>query len=34
MNIPYDTEMTFRICGDEVDSKIMANDIERILLSV
>lgn len=34
VNIPYDTEMTFRICGDEVDSKIMANDIERILLSV
>lgn len=34
VNIPYDTEMTFRICGDEVDAKVMANDIDRILLSI
>jgi hypothetical protein len=32
--IPYDTEFTFRVCGDDVDSKITANDIERILLSI
>lgn len=34
VNIPYDTELTFRICGEVEDSKIMANDIYRILLSV
>ena len=32
--IPYDTEFLFRVCGDDVDSKIVANDIKRIVLSV
>jgi hypothetical protein len=34
VHIPYDTEFVFRVCGDDVDSKITANDIERILLSI
>lgn len=34
VHIPYDTEFVFRVCGDDVDSKIIANDIERILLSI
>ena len=34
VHIPYDTEFIFRVCGDDVDSKIMANDIERIILSI
>ena len=32
--IPYDTEFVFRVCGDDVDSKIIANDIKRIVLSI
>ena len=34
VHIPYDTEFIFRVCGDDVDSKIIANDIERIILSI
>ncbi|XP_028406722.1 uncharacterized protein LOC114529156 [Dendronephthya gigantea] len=34
IHIPYDTEFVFRICGDDVDSKIIANDVERISLSI
>lgn len=32
--IPYNTDVVFRICGEEVDSKIPANDIERISISI
>lgn len=34
MKIPYNTDVVFRICGEEVDSKIPANDIERISISI
>ncbi|KAJ7386282.1 hypothetical protein OS493_010687 [Desmophyllum pertusum] len=34
LKIPYNTDVVFRICGEEVDSKIPANDIERISISI
>lgn len=34
LKIPYNTDVAFRICGDEMDSKIPANDIERISISI
>ena len=34
VKIPYNSEVTFRICGDESDSKIPANDIEKISISI
>lgn len=34
LKIPYNTEVVFRVCGEEVDSKIPANDIERISISI
>lgn len=33
MKVAYNTEMVFRICGDEVDSRIPLNDINRVILS-
>ena len=34
LKIPYNTDVVFRICGEEMDSKIPANDIERIVISI
>lgn len=34
VKIPYDTEIVFRVCADEVDSKISINDVVRINLSI
>lgn len=34
LKIPHNTDVIFRICGDEVDSKIPANEIERISISI
>ena len=33
MRVAYNTEMVFRICGDEVDSRIPLNDIHRVIIS-
>lgn len=34
LKIPYNTDVVFRVCGEEVDSKIPANDVERISVSI
>lgn len=34
VKIPYNTEIVFRVCGDEVDSKISINDVVRIKISI
>ncbi|XP_068673966.1 uncharacterized protein [Montipora foliosa] len=34
LKLPYNTDLVFRICGEEVDSKIPVNDIERISISI
>ncbi|XP_035696296.1 uncharacterized protein LOC118429770 [Branchiostoma floridae] len=34
INVPYNAEIVFRICGEEADAKIPANDIDRITLSI
>lgn len=34
LKVPFNTDVVFRICGEEVDSKIPANDIERISISI
>lgn len=34
LKIPYNSDVVFRICGEEVDSKIPVNDIERITISI
>jgi len=33
VKIPYDTEFVFRVCGDEIDSKISINDVLKIQVS-
>ncbi|XP_072095886.1 uncharacterized protein [Mobula birostris] len=32
--IPYNSHITFRVCGEDADAKIPANDIDRIILSI
>ncbi|EDO40048.1 predicted protein [Nematostella vectensis] len=34
VKIPYNTEIVFRICGDEIDSKIPVNDVLRVTISI
>ena len=34
VKIPYNTDLVFRICGDEVDSKVPVNDVDRIVISI
>lgn len=34
LKIPHNADVVFRICGDEADSNIPANEIERISLSI
>ncbi|XP_072029609.1 uncharacterized protein [Amphiura filiformis] len=34
VNVPYNTDVTFRVAGEQVDSKIPVNDIHNITLSV
>jgi len=34
LKIPYNTDVVFRICGEDVDAKIPANDIEHISISI
>ncbi|KXJ22751.1 uncharacterized protein LOC110251836 [Exaiptasia diaphana] len=33
VKIPYNTEVVFRVCGDEVDSKVSINDVIKIQIS-
>ena len=33
LKVAYNTEMLFRICGDQVDSRIPLNDINRVIIS-
>ncbi|XP_048407309.1 uncharacterized protein si:zfos-911d5.4 [Stegostoma tigrinum] len=32
--IPYNTHIAFRVCGEDADAKIPANNIDRIILSI
>ncbi|XP_032806459.2 uncharacterized protein LOC116940582 [Petromyzon marinus] len=32
--IPYNAHIVFRVCGEDADAKIPANDIDRIILSI
>ena len=34
VNIPYNTDVSFRVAGEQVDSKVPVNDIDNITLSV
>jgi hypothetical protein len=34
VKIPYNTEIVFRVCGDENDSKISVNDVVRVQISI